>query len=66
MNRIKNAIVQAINGKIEENSDDMKRRMVYGVCFAICHYIYNNQIDVKGPVLTVDNQEVAVRHPRGE
>ena len=39
--------------------------MVYGVCFAICHYIYNNQIDVKGPVLTVDNQEVAVRHPRG-
>lgn len=66
LNRIKNAIVQAVNGKIEENSNDRKRRMVYGVCFAICHYIYNNQIDVKGPVLTVDNQEVAVRHPRGE
>ena len=55
-----------MNGEPEKNSEDMKRRMVYGVCFAICHYIYNNQIDVKGPVLTVDNQEVAVRHPRGE
>ena len=36
--------------------------MVYGVCFAICHYIYTHILDVYGPVLTVDGQEIAVRH----
>ena len=39
--------------------------MVYGVCFAICYYIYKHQTNVNGLVLTVDGQEVAVRHPRG-
>lgn len=48
------------------NSDRMKYRMVYGVCFAICHYIYTHITDVRGPVLTVDRQEIAVRHPLGD
>lgn len=48
------------------NSDRMKYMMVYGVCFAICHYIYTHITDVRGPVLTVDGQEIAVRHQLGE
>lgn len=44
------------------NSERRKYRMVYGVCFAICHYIYTHILDVYGPVLTVDGQEIAVRH----
>lgn len=47
------------------NSDRMKYMRVYGVCFAICHYIYTHITDVRGPVLTVDGQEIAVRHPLG-
>lgn len=44
------------------NSERRKYRMVYGVCFAICHYIYTHILDVYGPVLTVDGQEIAIRH----
>lgn len=36
--------------------------MVYGVCFAICYCIHTHIIDVQGPVLTVDGEEIAVRH----
>lgn len=67
LNCIKSAIENAVNGKKEENSNDRKRRMVYGVCFAICHYIYiYRDKELKGPVLTVDGQGVAVRHPYGK
>lgn len=59
-----NAIISS--NKATTNSDRMKYMMVYGVCFAICHYIYTHITDVRGPVLTVDGQEIAVRHPLGE
>ena len=66
-NAINNAIDNAVKG-IKNDSVDWehrKYRMVYGVCFAICYYIYQHQTNVNGLVLTVDGQEVAVRHPRG-
>ena len=63
-----NAIVSS--NEATTNSERMKYRMVYGICFAICHYIYahihDDEMDVYGPVLTVDGQEIAVRHPRGD
>lgn len=59
-----NAIVSS--NEATTNSDRRKYMMVYGVCFAICHYIYTHITDVRGPVLTVDGQEIAVRHPLGE
>lgn len=59
-----NAIVSS--NEATTNSDRMKYRMVYGVCFAICHYIYTHITDVRGPVLTVDGQEIAIRHPLGD
>ena len=59
-----NAIVSS--NESTTNSERRKYRMVYGVCFAICHYIYTHILDVYGPVLTVDGQEIAVRHPRGD
>ena len=68
-NQIKTAIDSVVKSKKDaptENSDNMKRMMVYGICFAICYYIYKHTIDVQGPVLTVDGQEIAVRHPRGD
>ena len=68
-NQIKTAIGNVVKSKKDaptENSDNMKRMMVYGICFAICYYIYKHTIDVQGPVLTVDGQEIAVRHPRGD
>ena len=72
-NQIKTAIGNVVKSKKDaptQNSERMKYRMVYGVCFAICHYIYahihDNEMDVYGPVLTVDGQEIAVRHPRGD
>ena len=41
--------------------------MVYGVCFAICHYIYiYRDKELRGPVLTVGGQGIAVRHPYGK
>ena len=55
-----NAIVSS--NEATTNSESRKYRMVYGVCFAICHYIYTHILDVYGPVLTVDGQEIAVRH----
>lgn len=60
-------IVNQINAIVSSNeaitnSDRMKYMMVYGICFAICHYIYTHILDVYGPVLTVDGQEIAVRH----
>ena len=55
-----NAIVSS--NEATTNSERRKYRMVYGVCFAICHYIYTHILDVYGPVLTVDGQEIAVRH----
>ena len=69
--RIVNQIDAIVNSnKATINSERMKYRMVYGVCFAICHYIYahihEDIMDVYGPVLTVDGQEIAVRHPRGD
>lgn len=65
--RIVNQIDAIISSnKATTNSDRMKYMMVYGVCFAICHYIYTHITDVRGPVLTVDGQEIAVRHPLGE
>ena len=68
-NQIKTAIDNVVKSKKDaptENSNDTKRMMVYGVCFAICYYIYKHTIDVEGPVLTVDGEEIAVRHKRGE
>lgn len=72
-NQIKTAIDNVVKSKKDaptQNSEHMKYRMVYGVCFAICHYIYahihDDEMDVYGPVLTVDGQEIAVRHPRGD
>ena len=68
-NQIKTAIDNVVRSKKDapaENSENTKRRMVYGVCFAICYYIYKHTIDVEGPVLTVDGEEIAVRHKRGE
>lgn len=64
---ISSAIDNAVNGDKNKSLDweHRKYRMVYGVCFAICYYIYQNQTNVNGLVLTVDGQEVAVRHPRG-
>lgn len=59
-----NAIVSS--NEATTNSDRMKYMMVYGVCFAICYYIYTHITDVRGPVLTVDGQEIAVRHPLGD
>ena len=59
-----NAIVSS--NEATTNSDRMKYMMVYGVCFAICHYIYTHITDIRGPVLTVDGQEIAVRHPLGD
>ena len=55
-----NAIVSS--NEATTNSERRKYRMVYGVCFAICHYIYTYILDIYGPVLTVDGQEIAVRH----
>lgn len=66
-NAISDAIDNAVNGTKNDSVDweHRKYRMVYGVCFAICYYIYKNPTNVSGLVLTVDGQEVAVRHPRG-
>lgn len=64
-NKIEAAIDNVVKSKKDaptENSNNRKRRMVYGVCFAICYYIYKHILDVYGPVLTVDGQEIAVRH----
>ena len=64
-NQIKTAIGNVVESKKDaptQNSERRKYRMVYGVCFAICHYIYTHILDVYGPVLTVDGQEIAVRH----
>lgn len=66
-NAISSAIDNAVNGTKNDSVDweHRKYRMVYGVCFAICYYIYKHPTNVNGLVLTVDGQEVAVRHPRG-
>lgn len=47
---------------VNVNSSRRKYSLVYGVCFAICHYIYKNKVEVWGPVLSIDGKGVAVRH----
>lgn len=64
---ITSEIEEVAEKKTSGNSDSRKYSMVYGVCFAICHYIYiYRDKELKGPVLTVDGQGIAVRHPYGK
>lgn len=61
------SIINQIKYVVEKNETQtnpelIQQRMVYGVCFAICYCIHTHIIDVQGPVLTVDGEEIAVRH----
>ena len=64
MERVVNAAVS--QSATNTNSAAVQEALVYGVCFAICFYIAHYPRQVRGTVLNIDGEPVAVRVPKGD
>ena len=66
-----NALERVVNAAVSQsttntNSVAVQEALVYGVCFAICFYIAHYPRQVRGAVLNIDGEPVAVRVPKGD